>query len=61
MRKEYSYSKSSFYAIDWVMVLLYIALVFFGWVNVYASVYNEEHSQIFDITQLYGKQMISKI
>ncbi len=58
MRKEYSYSKSSFYAIDWVMVLLYIALVFFGWVNVYASVYNEEHSQIFDITQRYGKQMI---
>lgn len=29
-----------------------------GWLSVYASVYNEEHSDITDFTQKYGKQLI---
>lgn len=29
-----------------------------GWLNIYAAVYNEEHSSIFDLTQRYGKQML---
>lgn len=29
-----------------------------GWVNIYAAVYSEEHSSIFDFSQRYGKQMI---
>jgi rod shape determining protein RodA len=40
------------------MVCLYLALVLAGWLNVYAAVYNENHGQIFDLTQKYGKQMI---
>jgi len=44
--------------IDWVTILLYLALVFIGWVNIYAAVYNEEHHSIFDISQRYGKQLI---
>lgn len=44
--------------IDWKLVLLYLALVLMGWVNIYAAVYNEDHSSIFDLSQRYGKQMI---
>ncbi len=44
--------------IDWTLVLLYLALVLMGWVNIYAAVYNEDHSSIFDLSQRYGKQMI---
>jgi rod shape determining protein RodA len=29
-----------------------------GWFNIYAAVYNEEYSSIFDFTQRYGKQLI---
>lgn len=44
--------------IDWITVLIYVVLVFIGWVNIYAAVYNEEHYIITDTTQKYGKQMI---
>lgn len=44
--------------IDWVLVLLYAALVLMGWLNIYAAVFNEEHQSIFDITQKYGKQLM---
>ncbi len=44
--------------IDWVSVLLYTILVFLGWVNIYAAVFNEEYNSIFDISQRYGKQLI---
>lgn len=44
--------------IDWFTVILYLALVIMGWINIYAAVYNEEHSSIFDLSQRYGKQML---
>ena len=44
--------------IDWFTVLIYLVLVVIGWINIYSAVYNEEHQQIFDFTQRYGKQMI---
>ncbi len=44
--------------IDWITVLLYLILVLVGWVNIYAAVYNEEHSSILDMTQNYGKQLM---
>ncbi len=50
--------KSLFYNIDWWMLFLYILLVLMGWLNIYAAVYNEDHTSIFDITQNYGKQLI---
>lgn len=43
--------------IDWISISLYFLLVLFGWVNIYAAVYNEEHANIFDFSQKYGKQM----
>ena len=50
--------ESIFAGIDWVTVFLYLVLVFMGWVNIYAAVYNEEHQSILDTTQRYGKQLI---
>jgi len=44
--------------IDWFTVSLYFLLIFMGWFNIYAAVYNEDHSSIFDFSQRYGKQLI---
>ena len=44
--------------IDWTLVLLYLVLMFLGWANIYAAVYNEEHRSIFSLSQNYGKQLI---
>ena len=50
--------RSIFDGIDWAMVFIYLTLVFLGWINIYAAVYNEEHQSILDATQRYGKQLI---
>ncbi|NTW25646.1 MAG: rod shape-determining protein RodA [Lentimicrobium sp.] len=50
--------KNIFNNIDWTLTILYLVLVLLGWINIYAAVYNEEYSSIFDISQSYGKQMI---
>lgn len=44
--------------VDWWLIGLYFMLVLMGWLNIYATLYNEEHSNIFDFTQSYGKQLI---
>lgn len=44
--------------IDWTTVILFLVLIFLGWINIYASVFNLEHQSIFDTTQRYGKQLI---
>lgn len=44
--------------IDWVTIVIYVILVFMGWLNIYAAVYNEQHSSIFDFSQRYGLQLI---
>jgi rod shape determining protein RodA len=33
-------------------------LVIIGWINIYAAVYNDEHREIFDFSQRYGKQFV---
>ncbi len=55
MRKQ---EHSLFYGIDRVTVITYAVLVLMGWLNIYAAVYNEDHQNIFDTTQKYGKQLI---
>lgn len=45
-------------SIDWPTVLMYLALVTMGWLNIYAAVYSEDHSSIFDTTQRYGSQLL---
>ncbi|MBE9480088.1 MAG: rod shape-determining protein RodA [Bacteroidetes bacterium] len=50
--------KNIFHNIDWITVFLYLTLVFLGWINIYAAIYDESHKSIFDISQRYGKQLI---
>jgi rod shape determining protein RodA len=50
--------KNIFENIDWLLVFFYLGFVLMGWMNIYAAVYNEEHSNIFDMTQNYGKQLM---
>ncbi|MGE0018536.1 MAG: rod shape-determining protein RodA [Draconibacterium sp.] len=50
--------RSLWASIDGVTVILFILLMFLGWINIYASVYDQEHQNIFDTTQRYGKQLI---
>ena len=45
-------------SLDKTSVLLFLLLVIMGWLNIYAAVYNEEHTRIFDLSQRYGKQFI---
>jgi rod shape determining protein RodA len=44
--------------IDKTSILLFLLLVTIGWFNIYAAVYNEEHKDILDFSQRYGKQFI---
>jgi rod shape determining protein RodA len=44
--------------IDWITVIIYLLLVFMGWVNIYSAVFDDTHSSIFDFSQSYGKQLI---
>ena len=46
-----------FAGIDWVLVLFYFVLVFFGWINIYAATVTENNREILDFTTLYGKQL----
>lgn len=47
-----------FFNVDWITVLIYIALCLIGLINIYASVYNPETAGSFDFTTIYGKQLI---
>jgi len=49
---------SMFYGVDRLTIFLYVVMVIFGWLNIYAAVYNEQHNSIFDVSQKYGKQLI---
>lgn len=55
MRQE---RNNIFEGIDWLLVLLYILLVGFGWMNIYASSSTDETRVVFDFSTKYGKQLI---
>ena len=44
--------------LDWVTVLIYLALVLIGWFSIFSAKYNELHPSIFDFSMEYGKQLI---
>jgi rod shape determining protein RodA len=44
--------------VDWFIILIYILLMLLGWVNIYAAVYDENHTSILDFSQRYGKQLV---
>ena len=47
-----------FNQLDYPTIGIFLLLIFIGWLSVYASVFNEEHGSIFDISQRYGMQLI---
>lgn len=55
---ENNHNRLTFGGVDWSMVLIYLLLVLIGWINIYAAVYDDAHSSIFDITQRYGMQLV---
>lgn len=44
--------------IDLLLILLYLCLVGFGWMNIYSASSSEAHHEVFDFSTRYGKQII---
>ncbi len=49
--------KSVLKRLDWFSVLIYIALVFIGWINIYSSTFTDDNPSIFNFSSLHGKQL----
>ena len=44
--------------IDWISILLWLAILAFGWMNIYSANILEAESGVFDFSQRFGKQLI---
>lgn len=44
--------------VDWVLVLVYLVLILIGWFSIFSAKYDEMHPSIFDMSQVYGKQLV---
>jgi len=44
-----------FFNVDWITILIYMALCTIGFVNIYASIYNPDTSTLFNFGSNYGK------
>ncbi|MDN5288271.1 MAG: rod shape-determining protein RodA [Mucilaginibacter sp.] len=58
MNNNHNHQRSFFFNVDWVMVLIYLALCTIGWFNIHAAVFDEKHRSIIDPATNYGKQFI---
>ncbi|TKC07095.1 rod shape-determining protein RodA [Pedobacter frigoris] len=47
-----------FFNVDWITILIYMALCTIGFVNIYASLYNEANTSMFNFSTDSGKQLI---
>lgn len=50
--------RSFFFNVDWLTVLLYLALCTIGWFNIHAAIFDEAHPSFIDLDTNYGKQFI---
>ena len=50
-------AKNIFANIDKLIIVLYVLLMFFGWINIYASLYNDDAAMVIDFSSRYGKQL----
>ncbi|WP_207424073.1 rod shape-determining protein RodA [Desertivirga brevis] len=50
--------RSLFFNVDWVIVLIYLALCVIGWFNIHAAVYDPANPSIWDMDTNYGKQFV---
>lgn len=44
--------------VDWLTILLYILLVFIGWINIYSTTLGLDDTGILNFSTLYGKQLV---
>ena len=44
--------------VDWKLIVLYLMIMLFGWINIYAAVRSGEPSSIFDLSCNSGKQAL---
>ncbi|RYG18602.1 MAG: rod shape-determining protein RodA [Chitinophagaceae bacterium] len=47
-----------FFNVDWITILLYMALCAIGFISIYATVYNPENTGGFNFNANYGRQLI---
>lgn len=45
-------------SIDWITILLYAILVIMGWMTIYSASLPIEETSLFDLSQIYGRQML---
>jgi len=45
-------------SIAWNLIILYLILVFIGWINIYSASKTDIHFEIFDFSSKYGKQLL---
>lgn len=45
-------------SIDWITILLYAVLVIIGWMTIYSASLPIEETSLFDLSQIYGRQML---
>lgn len=50
-----SRTKRSF---DWVLIVIYLALVLIGWLSIYAASYDPTINEFFNLSNLYFKQLL---
>lgn len=43
---------------DWLTIILYVLLVFIGWINIYSASLSDVSTSFFDTSQVYGKQFV---
>ena len=46
------------YKFDWITIVLFLLLVGFGWLNIMSASHIGEIDSYFDMSQLYGKQLV---
>lgn len=47
-----------FLGIDWILVFLFLILIGFGWLNIYAASYSVENNEMMDFSAKHGKQFL---
>ena len=43
---------------DWMLILIYLALVFIGWLSIYSTTYDPQITEFFNLSNLYFKQLL---
>ena len=52
-----SRKENIFYGIDWLLLILYVLLIFLGWINIYAATVTDTSVNLFNFSTEYGKQI----